>query len=315
MRVVLIHSDQEFPSAHKDLATGRRMLFGSGRQADFGVSGEDVAPLHFQIAFDGNRVRLKNLAAAKAPVLVNGAPIDEADLFDNDVVQVGRSQVAVRITGAVAAASDEAEDASDSGITLQNQDLPTGLTHWIDPTATSKVIDVIDQLLEKFEPVVAANFRAAKLAMPDWLEESSDLLGGAPATLRAEASLHLFAADDIPIKDAADSPQSRAASVAELIALYAELRKHDAASILWTTASKDETVEAIHYHRGFFSRARSLEMFLQQGSPDLAQKLMAGAAAILIAGAAPTDWSLYANPELAPTAPHLGLLEDQSISS
>jgi hypothetical protein len=64
-------------------------------------------------------------------------------------------------------------------------------------------------------------------------------------------------------------------------------------------------LKSIGFHRGFYCSADALEMFLTQGSPDLAKALVEGLHAIFIARGGNAHWALYANPALAPTPPAL----------
>ena len=55
-------------------------------------------------------------------------------------------------------------------------------------------------------------------------------------------------------------------------------------------------------------------MFLRQGSRELAQSLVDGFNALLIARASDTDWTIYANPSLAQTIEDLGFRMGTSVS-
>jgi hypothetical protein len=161
--------------------------------------------------------------------------------------------------------------------------------------------------------VVLANFRLAGQKPPEWIAASDDLLLAAPAEVTDAHSLHLLAAEDIPIAEGTDPTlNSQGLQRAKFLELYHQLRPHSAAVLALLNGSKDDVLKAISFRRGFYCSADGLEMFLKQGSRDLARSLVDGFHGLLIARNGDADWALYANPKLAPTLADLGLAAEST---
>ena len=64
------------------------ILIGSDENADIRIEGMFVAVRHAQIVVEGGRFLLRKLAGLR-PVRVNGKPVREIDLKDNDEIQIG----------------------------------------------------------------------------------------------------------------------------------------------------------------------------------------------------------------------------------
>ncbi|MBN1853266.1 MAG: hypothetical protein JW829_11100 [Pirellulales bacterium] len=156
---------------------------------------------------------------------------------------------------------------------MTSVDLPTGLVRWDDPDKETGLAEVLDRLCKKFTPLLMANFRLAGEELPEWLNEEDDLLSGSPDKLLKENSLHVIAVEEIPAEDLAaeETPEEQhAVRTAKLLSLHDAVRKKSAGLLLFGKASKDEVLAAIRFHRGFYCTAKGLEMFLNQGSKDLA---------------------------------------------
>lgn len=315
MRVTLLYADTNYSSYFKDLRAGQCAAFGSGARADFGVSGPGVGEVHFQIENDGHRVEVRRVGSMPCPVTVNGDATTAAELEDGDVVGAGNTQVKVRIARAAPAEeAAEAAAAEAKRCVVTAEALPTGLSRWADPEQEVPLGEAVDRLVGKFPALQMANFLLAGETRPDWLAEDADLLAEMPGGVAAEHSLHLIAAEDIPlasIEPALPGESSHPPQLSALLGLFDKLRSKSAASLLFGDATKDDVLEAIKFHRGFFSTAKGLEMFLKQGSPDLAQKLVGASTAILVAGAGKLGWAIYASPDAIGSAAELGFDDEE----
>jgi hypothetical protein len=290
------------------------MLFGQGDRADFPVSGDGIAAVHFAIESDGQLVWVHRLADTTAPVLVNEKPVEKAELRNGDTVTAGNTKVRIQIQGRNRdkPVQKTPPPAPPRVATPQSQivprDLPTGLTMYHDPGLGTSLATVLELLQLRFAPLLIANFRLAGVNPPDWIAANDDLLAAAPAEVTDQHSLHLLAAEDIPLPDGNLSPlDSRGPQRAALLELYHQLRPHAAAILAFAKASKSDVTKSIGFRRGFYCSADSLEMFLARGSRELARSLVDGMHAILIARNGDLHWTLYANPTLAPTPAEVGL--------
>jgi hypothetical protein len=123
------------------------------------------------------------------------------------------------------------------------RELPTGVTLYRDPAGRTPAATVLDQLMQRCQPLLIANFRLAGLKPPEWTTAGNDLLAAAPANVTSEHSLHLLVADDIQLPGSgAPSPDGQGLQRAKLLQLYHQLRSHSAAVLAFATASKDDVL-------------------------------------------------------------------------
>lgn len=322
MQVTLLYFDRNHTALGRPLEAGDRLLFGKGERADLLVSGDDIADVHFSIENDGRLVWVHPLVDAMAPVLLNERPVEKSEVDDGDTVAAGNTKVRVQIRdrdrSSVAIASPQlqpapASSASEVHSRVVDRELPTGLVMYQDPDRRTSLATVLEQLLAKFKPMLLANFRSASQKPPEWLAADDDLLAAAPAEITAENSLYLIAPADVSFGDDTTLPaDSLDKQCEELLKIYHSLRPRAAVILALVKTSKAEVLKSIGFRRGFYCSLDGLEMFLRQGSRELAHSLIAGMNALLIARAGDTDWTIYANPSLAPTIEDLGLTRRSS---
>ncbi|MCC6493704.1 MAG: hypothetical protein IT424_11875 [Pirellulales bacterium] len=310
MQVKLTHRDPAVYPSVKILERFAPVRLGAWSGAELRVSGDQIAKLHVHIEIVGDAVRLRRLAPSMAPVLVNGAAVDEVELQNGDVVRVGNTHLTVDISRQPAPAS---RDGKIPPLETVAQSLATGLVAFAPANDATTLEAVLDRLAARFSPLLLANFLAAGQEPPAGLTPQADLLAGAPREQIGNHCLYLLAPSDVPAPEppsppapaAADAEQQAAAAIVELMRVFHALRPHEAGVLLFGEADKPAALEAISFRRGFYMSAASLGLFLREGAPELARKLIDGFHAIVVADAG--QWTLVANPSLVRTAADLGL--------
>ncbi|MCC6493706.1 MAG: hypothetical protein IT424_11885 [Pirellulales bacterium] len=307
MQVKLTHRDPSVYPTSNVLERHRPIRLGAWNGADLRVTGnegEEIAKIHALVEIVGDCVKLRHLAPTKAPVLLNGSPVVEGKLQNGDVVSIGKTRLEVEIFDPEAAS----RAAPPPVIDLAAEGLPTGLVAYRPAGDGADLRAVLEKLTAVFTPLVMANFLAAGEEPPPWLAADADLLAEAPRDQIGDNSLHLLAADDLPAEadDPADPAERSAAATQRLIELFHQLRTKTGAAMLIGAGDKQAVLETIRFRRGFYASATGLELFLRQGSAVLAQKLIEGLHAILIASA-DDEWTLYANAKLVTSVDDLNL--------
>ena len=307
MQVTLIHRDPVvFPSSNR-LTPNKPISLGRSADADLRISGDAIADIQFTVQFDGRVIKLRNLAPNGAKILVNDAAVHDAELRDGDVVTVGNTRVEVLVERPAASAEARGLMLPPS-VPLTCRELPTGLVAYEDATREISLDAALTWLSVHFQPLLLANFEAAGQDAPAWLSPEENLLKAASPEQIGKNCLYLLAPGDVPADgDEPSDPADRAiAATARLLKVYHALRPYSAAVLLFGNGNKQEVDKAIGFRRGFYASATCLELFLRQGSVELARGLIEGLHAIVIAGG-DASWTAYANPKLVHTAADLNL--------
>ena len=312
MQVTLLYYDKAHAALGRPLLAGERVIFGRGDRADFQVSGENIAEAHLSIENDGQGVWAHRLVDSMAPVMLNELPLEKSEVDDGDIVTVGNTKIRLQIRNRALASTRQPEPKTppaktNEALQIVGRELSTGLVLYHDPSLKTPVQEVAKRLLSKLEPLLFANFRAAG-EMPAPPLACEDLLAQAPAEIRDGNSLHLVAAADLVVGDSvAPLTESPELLRDRLLELFHKLRLRKGGILAFTKAPKEEILKAASFRRGFYCSADALEMFLRQGSRELAQGLVNECSAILIVRDNDENWSLYASPRLAPSSSDLGL--------
>lgn len=310
MQVTLLYYDPHHTALGQPLEAGKRIIFGSGLRADLLVSGDGIAEAHFAIENDGEGVWVHQLVDSMAPVLLNDRPVTKSEIDDGDTVAAGNTKVRIQIRNrdlSKAPVPQQPLAANSKSFPpvvkpkqvprVVGQLLPTGLAVYRTPDGTVTVHEVIKILLTKFEPVVLANFRVTGDTPPESLM-GEDLLIAAPKEITYANSLHLVFPGDFrvvdPTSDTFGAPDSQRDA---LLKLFHQLRPKTGVILAFTNTAKPEVLKSIGFRRGFYCSPDSFEMFLRQGSRELAHALIERFSAVLIGRATDDGWTLYVDSE------------------
>jgi hypothetical protein len=145
---------------------------------------------------------------------------------------------------------------------------------------SSNVYDVLSTLGERWEPLLAANFRNAGLMSPAWLEANADLYRDFPDFVRREHSLHVIGRE-------AGEPW---------LEVFEEFRASNDLIVVFSNKSRDELLDGLNLYLAWYAQPSTLKIALDEGSAHLARGLMTGIKAILLQRAAGEGWNVYFPP-------------------
>ena len=125
---------------------------------------------------------------------------------------------------------------------------------------------VVGRVIRNSKPTLSVNFRHAGMRLPWTLSEKGDLYAAAPQEIRDLNSLH-FVADQ---------------SFDELWELSEQLRERDACIWVFSSLKADALLKGLKLFLAWYSRPSVLKTQFEQGSKELAKRLLTGVTAALV---------------------------------
>lgn len=135
-------------------------------------------------------------------------------------------------------------------------------------SATNKtdVTSVLQLLAQNRKVALFVNCRWAKEALPDWLSESDDLFFEAPQEVREVYSLHAVGNRELD----------------ELWDLAEWVKDRDAGIWVFSDIHRDDLLKGLKLYLAWYARPSVLKTQLEQGSRELAKRLLSGVIAVLL---------------------------------
>jgi len=278
------------------LRLGQRVTVGRAHEADLWCMGDEtLGEVHFAVEARATEGWVTLLAPQAGPVRVNGEAVIEAALHDGDTIQAGRSQFHVTIDQPPIVTPPSSPLAPTSApLPVRSFSLESKAVRLLVADGQKHLPQILAAIGQARRLYVLVNFRAARQPLPTSIEPDDDLYRGAPDEIRQDNSLHL-----IPCADAA-----------EALRRVSPLAAKDAAMILVTDQTREQLLASHQLLWAWLRSPSSLNTQLTHGSPDVAEKLLAGIDAILAPQPKDAALAVFAASSRAPEL-HAALLSIQ----
>ena len=287
MNVVIVRLGVGVTGSRTWLRDGQTLTVGSSHRADLCVDDDtQLAEVHFRVEVKAGVCRVKSLAEGQGRLLVNGSPVEEAVLKDQDTIHAGRSRFRVSIDGPRSSASSSAgetqgDDPAERTLRVSQQATATGFQALHAPETRPHLPLVVATLGQGKRVFLLANFQRAQLPLPAGVAAEEDLFQHAPPDIRATESLHL-----IPVDETAAATE-----------LLINLAGKDAGLLVLADKSRDELAASHKLYWAWFAGPSLLTFQLSQGSAELAGNLFQDIYAVVIASPADEELVIYCHAE------------------
>lgn len=269
------------------LRMNEKISVGSSSRSQFTVDDSSFAPEHFFVSVRADGCWL-NCSEGQS-VAVNGQIVSLVQLSDQDLISLGQTAFRVSIEGQL---STE-EEVILPKYTYSFFESAKGLLFAESSSSLAQLTPLFEDLGQKRNSYVLANFKAAQLPCPSHLMAEEDLFFNAPAEIRNEYSLHC----------------RQATSIETLLQIYEPLRAKDAAVVLFSELSREELLQKLKFYFAWFSKPSSLKFHLQEGTSDLTGKLLEPVHCVFAEPKGGNGWWCVSSKEKAPDWKTLGLTE------
>lgn len=282
----------------------REIRIGDGQRATLGSSPHADLRLHLsfglpeaclEVWHDMDRLLAENVCRDPKLVRLNGHPIySVAQLENGDLLEIGQDVFAVVVLYDNPAAPPRPPAAvlpamvpAPRGVrtTLKPVRLNDAIFQHEPSDAEWRDVDVLPQLMDQHDAFLFANFKHARIPVPDRVNVGVDLFENAPKEIREIYSLHTIS------KGTRDYT----------LAVYEKLRHLDAVVCAIPEADTKSSLKDVKLYLAWFTRPSVLEMTLQKSPETFSAALLKPFKMIMLRSSNTNNWVMYSKAGFNPT--------------